>query len=78
MSAGFVGGVIGATIGFFLGNPALGWAIGSGLASALNGTPNRKGPRLSDLQPSPRNMAARLRSCSVTKVWLATSCGPHR
>jgi hypothetical protein len=51
MSAGFVGGVIGATIGFFLGNPALGWAIGSGLASALNGTPNRKGPRLSDLQP---------------------------
>ena len=51
----FVGGVVGATIGFFTGGPMgalYGAQIGMSIGSALDGGPagpNLQGPRLSDL-----------------------------
>lgn len=53
MSGSLIGGIIGAGIGFFAGNPALGWTIGSALGGLIDpGTlPDQVGPRLSDLRP---------------------------
>ncbi len=54
MSGSFVGGVVGAAIGFFAsgGNPyavQAGFIIGSGVGASFDSLPDRQGPRLSDL-----------------------------
>jgi hypothetical protein len=54
MSGSFVGGVIGATIGFVVsgGNPyatQAGFIIGSGVGASFDSLPDQQGPRLSDL-----------------------------
>jgi hypothetical protein len=54
VSGSFIGGAIGATIGFFAsgGNPyavQAGFIIGSGVGASFDSLPDQQGPRLSDL-----------------------------
>ena len=54
MSGSFIGGVVGATIGFVAsgGNPyavQAGFIIGSGVGASFDSLPPQQGPRLSDL-----------------------------
>ena len=53
MSGSFIGGVIGATIGYIIGGPTgaqIGWVLGSGYGAGFDSLPPQEGPRLSDLK----------------------------